>query len=83
MLARLNNMVATGASPAPNTVVRTHILSVRRLPLSSTPWLQGWGTPSRDSVRPPRPPQPERAFEILAGGLQPRPVGSDCPWEGR
>ena len=36
MLAMFSSMVATGVSSAPNTVVRTHMLSVRRLPLSAT-----------------------------------------------
>jgi hypothetical protein len=36
MLAMFNNMVATGVLSAPNTVVRIHTLSVRRLPLSAT-----------------------------------------------
>ena len=36
MLARLSSIFATGVSSAPNTVVRTHMLSVRRLPLRAT-----------------------------------------------
>ena len=35
-LARLSSIVATGASSPANTVVRTHMLSVRRLTLKAT-----------------------------------------------
>ncbi len=68
MLAMLSSMVATGVSSASNTVVRTHALSVRRLPLERHHLALGivgsrrriaaraaGGFPDRRTARPPGP----------------------------